>query len=265
MSFLSTRLSLRRPLPAFVGLILASAGATTADEVTLQPVADATLYEQAAGNLANGAGDHLFAGTTVAPDARRSVLRFDLAAVPPGSTVDAVELALNMSRTIAATEDVSLHRVTTGWSEGASIAPGEEGQGTASLAGDVTWLHTSYDTAFWTTPGGDFFAAPSATVAVANLGVYTWGSTAGLVADVQAWVNAPATNFGWVLVGNEAAGTTAKRFDSRENLAAGVQPELRVVFTPPGPLEEVPTLDPRMLAALALLLVLVGARLASKS
>lgn len=257
---LPTRLSMQLVLIALVVL----AGVASADEVTLQPVADAALYEQAAGTLANGAGEYLFAGNTVSSDVRRSVLRFDLAAVPPGSTIDAVELTLNMSRSIAPTEDVSLHRVTTDWNEGPSIAPGEEGAGATSMAGDVTWIHTNFDTALWTAPGGDFDAAPSATLAVAGLGSYTWGSTAGLVADVQSWVDAPATNYGWMLVGNEASSTTAKRFDSRENAGVGVQPELRVVFTPVGGLEEIPTLDPKMLAALALLLVLAGVRLMSR-
>ena len=239
------------------------AGVASADEVTLTPVADAALYEQPAGLLANGAGDYLFVGNTAVPDVRRSLLRFDLAAIPPGSTIDSVELTLNVSRTIAGTEDVNVHRVTTDWNEGPSIAPGEEGGGATSMAGDATWIHKNYDTTFWTTPGGDFVAAPSATAAVAGLGPYTWGSTAGLVADVQAWVDSPATNFGWMLVGNEAVGTTAKRFDSRENPGAGVQPELRVVFTPTAALADVPTLDPRMLAVLAVLLMLVGARLVS--
>ena len=260
MSLPSSPLAVRCLLAA--SLVLAAAA--TADEVTLLPVADATLYEQAVGNLANGAGDHLFAGTTVPQDVRRSVLRFDLAALPPGSSIDAVELTLNMSRSIAATEDVSLHRVTSDWTEGPSVAPGEEGQGAASLAGDVTWLHTSFATSFWTTAGGDFVAAPSATAAVSNLGAYTWGSTAGLVADVQGWVEAPATNYGWMLLGNESAATTAKRFDSRENTGAGVQPALRVVFTPAGSLADVPTLDAKLLAVLALLLLLAGARLVSR-
>ena len=253
-----------RCLPGFALLCLTFAGAATADEVTLSPIADATLYQPAAGDLANGMGDHLFVGNTVASDARRSVLRFDLTAVPPGSTIDGVELTLNMSRTIAVTTDVSLHRAASAWSEGPSLAPGEEGQGTAAMAGDVTWLHTSYDTELWMSPGGDFAASPSATLAVASPGAYTWGSTADLVADVQSWVDTPTINFGWMLVGNEAAATTAKRFDSRENPDPGVQPELRVVFTPSGLLSDIPTLDPRLLAVLAILLALAGLRVVSK-
>ena len=183
--------------------------------------------------------------------------------IPPGSTIDSVELTLNMSRTIAGSQDVSLHRVTTEWAEGPTDPPGEEGQGESPAIGDVNWVHATYNTLPWNTSGGDFVAGPSAAIAVAGLGPYTWGSTAGLVADVQGWVDDPAVNFGWVLVGNEADPTTAKRFDSRENAGAGVQPSLRIVFSPAA--EEIPTLDPRALAALAILLVLAGASLVSKA
>jgi hypothetical protein len=241
----------------------------SAAEVTLLPVADATLYEPGMGvgvtPLANGAGDHLFAG--VGNAAKRAVLRFDLAAVPLGSTIDSVELTLNMSRNIAGPQDVSMHRLTTAWNEGPTHAPGQEGAGGDPAPGDSTWLHTDYDTDFWTTPGGDFVATPSATTAVDVLEVpYTWGPTADLASDVQSWVNDPASNFGWILIGNEGAPTTAKRFDSRENVDAGVRPTLRVVFTPALiPVTDIPALDPRALAFLALLLLAVGARRVGRS
>ncbi|MGH7613747.1 MAG: hypothetical protein ACREMW_06870 [Gemmatimonadales bacterium] len=57
-----------------------------------------------------------------------------------------------------------------------------------------------------------------------------WGSTAQLVADVQGWLADPASNFGWILIGDESATATAKQFDSRES-AASIRPELRVFFT----------------------------------
>lgn len=38
-----------------------------------------------------------------------------------------------------------------------------------------------------------------------------------MVADVQGWLDNPASNFGWLVKGNEARPTTAKRFNSRQN------------------------------------------------
>ena len=53
-----------------------------------------------------------------------------------------------------------------------------------------------------------------------------------MVADVQSWLDNPSTNFGWLLVGNEALSETSKRFDSRENAIADNRPLLTVNFTP---------------------------------
>ena len=64
------------------------------------------------------------------------------------------------------------------------------------------------------------------------IGSYTWATTPALVADVQAWVSAPATNFGWVIVGNEAVLESAKRFESRESADITRHPTLVVTYTP---------------------------------
>ena len=61
----------------------------------------------------------------------------------------------------------------------------------------------------------------------------TFASTAQIVADVQDWLDNPATNFGWILVGNEADPTTARRFESREAASIGTRPRLVVSFEPP--------------------------------
>lgn len=85
----------------------------------------------------------------------------------------------------------------------------------------------------WQTAGGDFSGTTSATTQVAGIGYYTWGSTSQMVADVQAWLDNPSMNFGWIFVGNENQPQTAKRFDSRETTAAANRPLLTVTFTPP--------------------------------
>ena len=36
-----------------------------------------------------------------------------------------------------------------------------------------------------------------------------------MVADVQSWLDNPATNFGWLVLGDESDILTAKRFDTQ--------------------------------------------------
>jgi hypothetical protein len=122
--------------------------------------------------------------------------------------------------------------VLADWGEGASNATGGGGgSGAPAAAGDATWLHTFFNTATWTTAGGDFLGASSATTAVGGVANYTWTSPQ-LAADVQSWLAAPATNFGWLLLGNEAVNQTVKRFDTRENATAAFRPVLSVDYTP---------------------------------
>jgi len=43
-----------------------------------------------------------------------------------------------------------------------------------------------------------------------------------MIADVQSWVNNPASNFGWLVLGDESTIATAKRFDTRESASPPV-------------------------------------------
>lgn len=225
----------RRAASIGLGLALVALPcAGSAKTLTLPVLRDATLIESADGSLANGAGPYLFAGRTglASGSIRRGIVSFDVAELPPGATVTAVRLTLHMSQTNAGSVAVSLHRVLAGWEEGASGASG--GSGAPAASGDVTWLHTFYDRSFWATPGGDFAAAPSAAELVDDEGAYTWGSTPELVADVQAWLDDPVSDHGWILVGDESTSSTVKRFDSRENPDEGLRPRLEVEFGQPG-------------------------------
>jgi hypothetical protein len=206
----------------------AATGATIIQTAALAPAKDNTLYESELGAVSNGAGQYLFAGTTQNDDVRRAVLAFDLSGIPPWATVLSATLAITMSKTIAGATDVSLHALAADWGEGASDAVAEEGAGALAQPGDATWLYTFFNTDEWATPGGDFAASPSAVTTVGDFGPYTWAS-AGLLADVAGWAADPATNFGWVLIGDESGPGTAKRFDSRESGADG--PRLTVTYS----------------------------------
>ncbi len=52
-----------------------------------------------------------------------------------------------------------------------------------------------------------------------------------MIADVQAWLNTPASNFGWLLLSNESTNGSSKRFDSQQNPVAGNRPLLAVRYT----------------------------------
>jgi len=219
---------------AGVVVLALAASNVSADTVTLTPVKDNTLYESPIGNISNGSGEHVFVGENGGALIRRALLAFDLAgSIPAGSTIDAVTLRMNMSRTIAGPQTIEVFRVSADWGEGASDAFGEEGGGTAAAANDATWIHRFFNTSLWTTPGGDFAASASASASVDGLGSYSWGAAGGLVADVQHWLDNPASNFGWILIGNESAAASAKRFDSRESAVVANRPTLVIDFTPP--------------------------------
>lgn len=209
------------------------------NKVIISASKDNTLYESAEGSLSNGAGAYLFAGTTKSGDIRRGLLTFDLSGVPRGSRIENVTLTLNMSKSVAGQEVLSLHRLLKAWGEGVSDASLNEGTGAAAQSGDATWLHRFWGTdSTWETPGGDFSPTASSAQTVGNAGKYTWESTLQLVADIQLWVDNPDVNFGWILIGNESEKQTAKRFDAKENITAGNRPVLTVSFLTPTSVEE---------------------------
>ena len=218
-----------------VGLIFIGAGLASALTISIMPSKDNTLYEYdpAEGDHSNGAGFHFFAGETAMGELRRGVLAFDIAgSIPPGSTITAVSLSLNMSRTLLETaRTVELHKLLADWGEGTSHAPGEEGDGAPATTNDATWRHRFFDTIFWAMQGGDFSAIVSASQVVGPVGQYTW-SSAQMVEDVQSWLDNPSSNFGWLVLGDESTNATSKRFDTRESASP---PVLTIEYTRTAP------------------------------
>ncbi|MFZ0428169.1 MAG: DNRLRE domain-containing protein, partial [Acidobacteriota bacterium] len=221
------------PVGVVCSALTLAAWAQAPQTVTLNPARDNTLYESDTGGLSNGQGVAIFAGRT-GPNAgaalRRAVLTFDLSTIPPGAQITTAALQLqNSSSRDTGPQAVSVHRLTQDWGEGLSDASGPEGGGAAAATGDATWVHTFFDTSFWGSPGGDFAETASAQQTVGANGPYVWQS-AGLLADVQAWVDGPSSNFGWIVIGEESTLGSAKRFNSRE--AGSGRPTLSVTFVP---------------------------------
>lgn len=215
-------------------VVVFAAGSAFAESITLGAAKDNTLFEDPTGSLSNGAGSYLFAGTTGQDAKRRGLIAFDVSAIPAGSIVQSVTLTMHMSRTITGGEEVTLHRALLDWGQASSDATDEEGGGAAAQPGDATWIHAVSPSTTWANEGGDFDAAPSAMALVFGMGFYSW-SSALLVSDVQAWVNNPALNTGWAIIGNEGATGTAKRFDSRENENPTMRPSLSIEYVIPAP------------------------------
>jgi hypothetical protein len=137
---------------------------------------------------------------------------------------------MNMSKTTAGPQSVSLRKVSSDWGEGTSNASSSEGSGAFSSTNDATWLHRFFPSTNWTKIGGDFASTVSATTQVGDAGSYSWGSTSQMIADVQGWLANPSSNFGWIMLGNESTSLSAKRFDSRENSIAANRPKLTVTY-----------------------------------
>jgi len=198
---------------------------------------DTTLYEDANGSLANGAGPSLFVGrvgTNGGGTRRRTLVRFDLSSsVPAGAKILSARLQL-FSAQSSATQPilVSAHRVQQSWSEGSVVAPGSGGSGGVAVAGETTWLHRNYPNTLWNTPGGDFAPTSSFAFSMPPTGSVLTEALPGLIADVQDMVDNPASNHGWLLMTDELMIGTARQLNSREG--GPVAPSLQFAWVAQG-------------------------------
>jgi hypothetical protein len=201
--------------------------------VTLTPSADTTMFEALIGDeLSSGVGTTMYMGqTTRNNERRRALMRFDLSSIPASARVTAVSLRVNQTRAVEQSEGdfVAFHRVTRTWGEGVSNSP--LGSGAPAEPGDASWTFVNFPTTQWTTAGGDFAEPPSyAQASPRALGFITFAG-AGLTADVQGWIASPATNFGWILRGEEVVNGGARRFNTRETSNTNNRPRLTVTYT----------------------------------
>ena len=204
-----------------------------AASITLYPIRDAAIYEDAGGITANGAGGNLLAGRTnqATGSRRRSLLQFDFSGLPDGAVIHSATLRLELLVVSTANLAVSLHRLTSPWTTAGSDPAGNESAGVAALTGDTTWLHTTFSGSLWNAPGGDHVAVPSATQIIASSpGSYFWTSPA-LASDIQQWLAQPQENRGWLLRGDEVAPQTAKRFVSSDSPSLDLRPALTLEFS----------------------------------
>jgi len=208
-----------------------------AEVTNLMCVADTTLQQDFPDNNTGGA-DSFTAGGRNRGGPTRALLQFDIAgAIPPGATINSATLTVTVVAVNGPDSTFALHRVLAAWGEGS----GADFQGSSPGGeNDATWNVRMGPANPWSTAGGDFDPANSATQAISGVGSYSFAS-ATLAADVQAWLNHPGTNFGWLLRSqSETTLGTIRRFTGR--LAAIDAPQLAVDYSLPVPAAKSPVI-----------------------
>lgn len=143
------------------------------------------------------------------------LMRWDVSAIPPASTIQAVTLSLRI--TDASTNSYPIVAVRRPWSEPSA-----------------TWA-VAHPEVPWQVAGaqgsGDRDVAALASVTAAATGPVQVAWSAAGVAEVQRWVDAPAQNFGIILA--SVTNTNGLDLASSEHTSASYRPALSVTFLPP--------------------------------
>ena len=217
----------------WVGALLLVAATARAETLTLEPSADATLFQVSGGNpeTADSQGPHLFVGRIATGLRRRALLRFDVTTLPADAIIDHARLELSVSRTVSGNVVVNLHRVLTPWREGSANAGTPGGQGTVPGVDDPTWSLSAFPSTAWTLLGGDVVATPSASFTLDGEARYSLPATESMRADLAAWRSNAAVNVGWALISDETqTPPTAKRLESSEAADPSTRPRLVIDY-----------------------------------
>lgn len=224
-----------RPLSLVLAASLCTA--ISADSVVLVADRDNTLFGPVDSDLSSGASNAIYAGRIAdqggVNNLRRALIHFDVSGIPAGATVTAVSVDVSVIKTPPAAPsnvDFGLHRLESSWGESTSNSAG--GAGAFAEDGDATWFFGFYPDQSWSTPGGDFVSAPSASQVVNGNGTYRFEDD-GLIADVQSWVDGDE-NDGWILIGDVSSPKTVRKFASREYFDATRRPTLTVEYEQTG-------------------------------
>ena len=220
----------RRALPTTLILVALAvlAASAHADTVSIPCQRHNTLYQES-GDLSDGIGPTIIAGREdfdYTFSLRRALVRFAVDSyIPAGSTITNVQLVLNCARS-ASNGATAVFHVTQGWGAHSSDAGYPGDAGASASPDDATWVDRFWPGTPWTSAGGDV-SALVASIPTTPLGTVTIGSTSGMINDAQSWLNTPASNFGWLLVGNESTSNVA----TANVFFAG--PTLTVSYLPP--------------------------------
>ncbi|MBK9335050.1 MAG: tandem-95 repeat protein [Lewinellaceae bacterium] len=185
-------------------------------------VVDTYIKADSDGNDNYGGNDKIHTGKK-ATNARRSLLRFDLAGIPGGSVIQSATMTLTRVGGDGNTLSLSAHRLTNAWVEG-----------------QATWTIRQTATN-WSTPGGEFLASPQATITSA-------GSNGtrdfDLTTLVQGWFNSAYPNYGVLVKQTTEVLDKRHEFASSENGTAGSRPKLVVNYLTPTACAAIPNRAP---------------------
>ena len=232
-------------------LVTAMAPRAFCGSVVLTPVADTTLIEIAPAN--NAGGLHwVNAGSNRAGERTRGLFKFAVAGnVPSQAHITSATLSLAVTGIPIdgyAVAFFDLHRVLRSWGEGNKNPASSPGQGLPATTNEATWLSPfALTTNAWFTPGAaaahDYVPTVSASQIVYDdvQSPYTFpdpsADPAGMIADIQMWLDNPATNFGWIFIcESEGSSSTARRFGSRED--PNFPPQLTIEYLVPAHIDQ---------------------------
>jgi Tfp pilus assembly protein PilX len=194
------------------------------DVGALQPASTAILEASADTYLRlSNVDDNYGVDTFLATDSEtgggkpmRTLIRFDLSAIPSGAVVESATLELYLfSSSGSQTDVVEAFPLTQEWVEG-----------TGGTNAGASW--DLYDGVTpWVTPGGD--RLPDA-VAAFTAGAVGW-KTMDLATVAQAWLDGTLPNYGLVLASPTSGGNDEKHYYSREYADPSLRPRLTVVYT----------------------------------
>ncbi len=196
--------------------------------------------------LSNGQGD-IYVGRTnqdgpgpgpATISIRRGLLAFDVGDnVPAGATITGVTLTLQDVMGRNGNQEISLSRMLRSWGQGASFSTAALARRRPTMTRPGTILFTMRAIPR-PAPLGPCPAASRASISAPTVSALSldstaatsqtvvWSSTASpaMTTDVQQWLDSPAANFGWIILGNENAGQTAKRFGGQTAATYGETP-----------------------------------------
>jgi spore coat protein A len=216
------------------------------DQVTLPASQDNTIYSESDSSF--GAGPCLQVGRPTQtrgsqPLIRRALIQFDLTSIPPGSKIVSARLNLFRYTPGGPGNRLRVYRLLQDWGEGSSGAsdscsPPPRVFGRTPTDSSSTWNYrffgygTVWGDAGSPAPGGTFQSTYSDSEIVNTWEQDVGLASSGLTSDVADWVRDPASNHGWILLGEEEILGTGMRFGSRQNPIPSQAPSLTVSFTP---------------------------------
>ncbi len=185
-----------------------------ADQVILQPNPSAGNDTEIRRDIPDtnlATADLISVGLLGSGDPRRALLQFNISVIPASSTITYAQFQAFLNSSVGLTDSaVEIHRITEAWTDD-----------------DATWNNRLSSTA-WTTAGGTYSSTVENLTNVSSTqGWYNWTITS----LVQSWVNSTYQNNGLIMIGQESAAGSFKRFSSSDTLAASFRPILTINFT----------------------------------